>query len=166
MRIGYGYNGRKRMIDRNEIYRFVEKQLDGTGLFPVDVSVGKDNDIVVEIAGEEGVSIDTCIELTQAIEGAFDRDKEDYSLEVGSAGLTSPFKVPRQYAVNRGAKVEVLTVSGEKLHGVLGASDAEGFELMLRRKLRPEGSKRPVEETFARRLGYDDVKYTRCEIEF
>lgn len=154
------------MIDKEAIYEFIEKQLDSSELFPVDVTVSKDNAIVIEIAGPQGVSIDTCIELSRAFEAEFDRDVEDYELEVGSAGLTSPFKVPRQYAINKGAKVEVLTATGEKLHGVLGDSDAEGFDLMLRRKVRREGEKKPVEETFARRLAYSDVKYTRCEIEF
>lgn len=154
------------MISRDEIYSFVEKQLEGTDLFPVDVTVGKDNNIVVEIAGPEGVSIDTCVELTKSIEQEFDRDKEDYELEVGSAGLTSPFKVAKQYAINKGQKVEVLTRGGEKLHGVLGDSDAEGFDLLVKVKVKEPGQKRPVEQTQTRHFNYGDVKYTRCEIEF
>lgn len=154
------------MIDRNEVYAVVERYLDGSELFPVDVTVSRDNEITVEIAGPGGVSIETCVELTRHIEEAFDRDKEDYELEVGSAGLTSPFKVARQYAVNKGQKVEVLTAGGEKLHGILGDSDEEGFELIVKRKVKKEGAKRPVEENVARRFPYSDVKYTRCEIEF
>lgn len=153
------------MIDRDELYVYVEKCLEGTDCFPVDVSVSHDNEIVVEIAGESGVTLDRCIELTRKIEQAYDRDKEDYELEVGSAGLTSPFKVRRQYEINRGQRVEVLTKAGEKLHGELGGCDAEGFELLLRCKVRPEGAKRPQEQIVERRFEYGDVKYTRCEIE-
>lgn len=157
---------KKPMIDRNAIYEFVEKCLEGTDLFPVDVTVGKDNNIVVEIAGPEGVSIDSCVELTRKIEQEFDRDKEDYELEVGSAGLTSPFKVQRQYAINKGQKVEVLTADGEKLHGTLGDSDSEGFDLLLKKKVKEPEQKRPVEQTVTRRFAYPEVKYTRVELEF
>ncbi len=154
------------MIDRDTLYDFVTKALEGTDLFPVDVTVSADNNIVVEVAGPDGVSIDTCVDLTRKIEGNFDRDKEDYELEVGSAGLTSPFKVARQYAVNKGHKVEVLTAGGEKLHGVLGESDDEGFDLILLRKVKEPGQKRPVEQTLTRHFNYTDVKQTRCEIDF
>lgn len=154
------------MIDRNELYSFIELNLEGTDLFPVDVTVSPDNRIVVEIAGPEGVDIDTCVELTRKIEEAFDRDKEDYELEVGSAGLTSPFKVPRQYAINKGHKVEVLTSGGEKLHGVLADSDDEGFDIIVKQKVKEPGQKRPVEQSVTRHFAYPEVKYTRCEIEF
>lgn len=154
------------MIDRDTLYSFVEKCLEGTELFPVDVTVSPDNNIVVEIAGVSGVAIDSCVELTRQIEAEFDRDKEDYELEVGSAGLTSPFKVARQYAVNHGQKVEVLTAGGEKLHGVLGDSDDEGFDLIVRKKVKEPGQKRPVETNVTRHFKYSEVKYTRCEIDF
>lgn len=154
------------MIDRDALYDFVTKALEDTGLFPVDVTVSTDNNIVVEIAGPQGVSIDTCVELTRKIEQEFDRDKEDYELEVGSAGLTSPFKVARQYAINKGQKVEVLTAGGEKLHGILGDSDDAGFDLLLRQKVKEPGQKRPVEQTLIRHFTYNEIKQTRCEIEF
>ena len=154
------------MIDRDELYNFIEKTLSDTDLFPVDVTVSKDNNIVVEIAGPQGVSIDACVDLTRAIEKEFDRDKEDYELEVGSAGLTSPLKVARQYALYKGNKVEVLTSGGEKLHGVLGDSDDNGFDLLVTQKVKEPGQKRPVQQTVTRHFDYKDVKYTRCEIEF
>lgn len=154
------------MIDRNEVYAFVEKRIADTDLFLVDVTIGTDNRIVVEVASEQGVSIDSCVELTRSIESAFDRDVEDYELEVGSAGLTSPFKVARQYAINKGHKIEVLTVGGEKLHGVLADSNNEGFDLLLTQKVKKENAKRQVEETVTRHFLYADVKYTRCEIDF
>ena len=52
------------------------------------ISVSEDNDIEVIITREGGgVSIDDCVALSRFIESRLDRDKEDFSLMVGSAGI-------------------------------------------------------------------------------
>lgn len=56
----------------------------GTDLFLVDISVSPGNDITVEIDSASGVDIDACAAITRAVEAVFDRDAEDYSLEVGA----------------------------------------------------------------------------------
>ena len=54
----------------------------------MEVSVSEDNDIEVIITREGGgVSIDDCVALSRFIESRLDRDKEDFSLMVGSAGI-------------------------------------------------------------------------------
>ena len=75
------------MIDKNEIQQIAEKELEGTDCFVVEVTVAPDNRINVEIDSDTGVDIDTCARITRAIEARYDRDVEDYELEVGSAGL-------------------------------------------------------------------------------
>ena len=98
------------MIERQALVEVVEACL-GDDLFLVDVAISADNHIVVEIDSYEGSgSIDNCVAITRAVEQACDRDKEDYELEVGSAGLTSPLKVKAQYVKNIGNDVEVLTI--------------------------------------------------------
>lgn len=96
------------MIDKNKIAESVEKAIAGTDIFLVDVNVTPDNRVVVEIDAPHGLDIDTCAKVTRAVEADFDRDVEDYELEVGSAGLTSPFKVKAQYMKNLGNEVEVI----------------------------------------------------------
>ncbi len=93
------------MIDKTALKAFVEKQLEGTDLFLVGIDISPDNDITVEIDSDTSVDIDRCVGLTKEIEKEFDRDEEDYRLEVGSAGLTSPFKVLRQYEKTSGMKL-------------------------------------------------------------
>ena len=103
------------MIDRQALIDVISANL-GDDLFLIDVTVSRDNTIVVEIdACERSVTIDDCVALTRAVEAEFDRDVEDYELEVGSAGLTAPFKVTAQYHKNIGNPVEVLTADGRKL---------------------------------------------------
>lgn len=154
------------MIDKNALWAFLESRLEGTDYFPVDITVSGSNEIKIEIDSVKGVDIDFCVELSRQIEEAFPREPEDYELEVGSAGLTSPFKVLRQYEKNLGNKVEVLTTDGRKLHGTLAKVTPEGFELELKVKVKPEGAKRPVEETRTESFSFADVKSVRYEFDF
>ncbi len=131
-----------------------------------DLSVSTDNRIVVEMDHEEGVWIEDCVELSRFIENRLDRESEDFELEVGSAGIGQPFKVQRQYEIHVGDRVEVLTVDGKKLTGVLGNVTPEGFTLTVQEKVKEEGAKRPklIDRELA--FGYQDVKYTKYLIDF
>ncbi len=151
------------MTDRQALKSFVESRLEGSRYFLVDLRVSPDNIIQVEIASPEGVDLDECVELSRAIEAAFPRDEEDYELEVGSAGLTSPFKVPAQYAMNVGRDVEVLTADGRKLKGRLAAADADGFTVEVAEKVKKEGAKRPVVEMHPLTFAYSDAKSVKLD---
>ena len=116
------------MIDKKEIEAFVEEGLTGSDCFVVDVQVKPDNVIVVEI--------DRCVALHRFLESKLDRDVEDYELEVGSAGITSPFKVLGQYKKNIGKEVELLTKNGMKLSGILKSADSEKFVVTITKKVK------------------------------
>lgn len=154
------------MIEKSVVEKLVEEWLEGKDYFLVDVSVTPDDRIVVEIDHAEGVWIEDCVELSRFIESHLSREEEDYELEVGSAGIGQPFKVLRQYQNHVGKEVEVLTVDGKKLRGVLSAVNEEQFEITISVKKKLEGEKRPrmVEETMAFR--YAEVKYTKYLIKF
>ena len=154
------------MIERQALVEVVEACL-GDDLFLVDVAISADNHIVVEIDGYEGsVSIDNCVAITRAVEQAFDRDKEDYELEVGAAGLTSPLKVKAQYVKNIGNDVEVLTTQGAKLKGVLSEVGDDTFTIKVAKKVKPEGAKRPVIVEEDMTIKYSETKYTKYLIQF
>ncbi|MBQ0025149.1 MAG: hypothetical protein KBT00_05450 [Bacteroidales bacterium] len=76
------------MIARQTVEAIVLEYLEGTDLSLVEVTVSEDNDIEVVISRKEGVSIDDCVNLSRHIESKFDRDKEDFSLTVASAGVS------------------------------------------------------------------------------
>jgi len=154
------------MIEKNFIQEVADKYLDGTEMFLVDINIRPGNIIVVEVDSDNGISIDDCITLSKHIESQLDRDKEDFELEVGSAGITSPLKLPRQYKKNIGNEVEVLTKAGQKLSGLLKACDENGFTITITKMIKPEGAKRKtaVEEDFS--FGYEIVKYTKYLIRF
>lgn len=156
------------MIDKQLIERVVTEALEGTDGFLVEVRVTPDNVVAVEIDSMTGVDIDTCAMITRKIEAAMDRDVEDYELEVGSAGLTSPLKVRRQYEKNIGNEVEVLTRDGHKLHGVLSGVSHDGteFTLTVQEKVKEPGRKRPAMVEKALTLAVSDTKYVKYLINF
>ena len=149
------------MIQRELIINLVQEKLQDTDCFLVDVIVSKDNNIVVEIDSDSAINIDFCVELSRFLESKLDRDTEDFELEVGSAGLTSPFKVLRQYKKNIGNEVEVLTSDGRKIKGILSAADENSFSVDETKMLKKEGDKRkrPYTETIS--FEYNQVKYTK-----
>lgn len=132
------------MIDKNEVRRLVEEAIAGTDAFVVDVTVSAANDIVVELDSATGIDLDFCADLNRSLNEKLDREDEDYSLEVGTASLTAPFKVKGQYEKNLGNEVEVLTRDGKKLKGVLTAVTDEDFTIEVTRKVKEPGAKRPV----------------------
>lgn len=156
----------KEMIDKKALTEFVESRLEGTDHFLVEVAVSRENEIVVEVDSPEGVDIDFCCTLNRAIEDAFPRDEEDYSLEVGSAGLTAPFKVLGQYLKNVGKKVEVLTTDGRKLKGMLDDADVAGFTLGIETKVKEPGMKRPELRTVQEHFAMAQAKRVNLLLEF
>lgn len=76
-------------------------------LFLIDFTITTDNKINVILDGDEGVTVQDCMKISRAIEHNLDREEEDFSLEVASAGAASPMVLPRQYRKNIGRKVAV-----------------------------------------------------------
>lgn len=154
------------MIDKNKVRELVDQWLADKEYFLVDASVDETNKITVEIDHKDGVWIEDCCQLSKFIEEHFDREVEDFELEVGSAGIGQPFKVLQQYVNSIGYDVELLTADGKKMEGLLKDADAEGFTVVTQEKQRVEGKKRPVLVDVELRFGYGDVKWVKNIIDF
>ncbi len=154
------------MIDKNLVKEIVEEGLADSDSFLVDVMVRPGNIIVVEIDNEEGIDIDECVSLNRFIESKLDREVEDYELEVGSAGVTQPFKVLRQYQKNIGNEVEVLSKDGRKLSGILKDANEEYFTVTVMTKVKIEGEKRKKEVGMDLDFKYEEIKHCKYLIRF
>lgn len=154
------------MIDKELLTKTVEDAIAGTDLFLVDIKITPANDITVEIDSPEGVDIDSCADITRKIESVFDRDTEDYSLEVGSAGLTSPFKVRGQYLKNIGNDIEILTRDGRKIHATLTEVGDDSFTAETPVKVKEPGAKKATTVMQPETFKFDDCKSVRYEIKF
>ena len=154
------------MIDKDQIAEIVREWLVGKEYFLVDISISKDNKIVVEIDHADGVWIEDCVDLSRYIESKMDRDKEDFELEVGSAGIGQPFKVFQQYLNHVGKEIEVLAGDGRKYRGVLSEAKEDSFTVLVTEKVKVDGAKRPKMEQVPHIWKYDEVKYAKYVISF
>ena len=58
-------------------------------LFLIELKVNPDQSIQVTLDGDEGISLQDCMDISRAVEHSLDRDEFNFSLEVGSAGATA-----------------------------------------------------------------------------
>ena len=150
-----------------EIINALSSEVEARGLYIVDVSINKDNEIEVIIEKEEGiVELDDCVAMSRYFETCFDREKEDYSLTMSSAGLDQPFKVLKQYLKAIGSKVEVQLKGGRKMVAVLEAADEESITLKYSAKEAVEGKKKKELVEHVDRFTMDQVNAVRPYIEF
>lgn len=154
------------MVQASDIRTFVEGRLAGSPYFLVAVEQPEADSYAVAIDSAAPVDIDYCAELTRSIRDHFGAELDGYNLEVGSAGLTAPFRVRGQYIKNLGKEVEVLTLAGRKLRGPLSAVDADTFTVDVTEKRRVEGEKRPVDFTEQVVIPFADVKSARLILKF
>ena len=154
-------------MEKNLIIEPIGPAVKDRGCFIVDVTVSKDNDIVLTIEKETGdVDLDDCVALNDAFLAAFDKDVEDYSLTVSSAGLDQPFKVSGQFTKAIGSQVVVLLKGGRKLTGILTTADDEGIVLRYVTREVPEGKKKKVPVEHEDRFVFADVNSVSPFVEF
>jgi ribosome maturation factor RimP len=141
---------------------FVERE----DLFLIDLTVSEVNHIKVIIDGDAGVTVDDCIFISRAIENNLDREEEDFSLEVASAGATEPMTKIRQYKKNLGRTLEVKPNDNPKIEGEL--VDVDSNEITLKWKVRepkPVGKGKITVEKQAK-FAYKNIAEAKVKIKF
>jgi len=127
----------------SDIIDAISDEIVARNCYIVEISISKDNDIEITIESEDGrVELDDCVAISRFFESKFDRETEDYSLTVTSAGLDQPFKVLKQYLKAVGSKVEVMLKGGRKMVAVLTEADQESITLKYSVKEAVEGKKK------------------------
>ncbi|MDR2890908.1 MAG: ribosome assembly cofactor RimP [Alistipes sp.] len=181
------------MIDIQQIIAAVSEEMGEGGLFLVEVKasgadefeVFVDSDARDENDRPKGVTVDDCVRLAKAVEARFDRDTDDFSLTVSSAGIGQPLKVARQYGKLVGRSVEVVLKSGVKIVAALDGFEqgapaknetgSAGIEkdletasiaLSYEEKQKTEGKKRPELVKVTKTFPLAEIKTTTEHIDF
>ncbi|MCK5029350.1 MAG: ribosome assembly cofactor RimP [Bacteroidales bacterium] len=154
------------MISNKDIQDIIESFIEEKNAFIVEIKISSSNKINIEIDSNDGFSITDCVEVSRLIESKLDRDKDDFELEVASAGLSEPFKVIQQYRKNLGEEVETLTNEGIKIKGILSSVTDDGFEIEELKMVKVEGKKKKQNVVEKHSFLFDQVKATKIIIKF
>lgn len=120
----------KNMTFKNKVQELLDVALaERPELFLVDLSINEANKISINLDGDKGVNLQDCIDISRAIENGLDREEQDFSLEVASAGISSPLKFIRQYKKNIGRNLKVKTNLSEEIEAKLVMADEEKITL-------------------------------------
>ena len=155
------------MKQKEELEKAAAGYVEGKDLFVVGIKISADNDIDITIESDNrDVTLDDCVEMSRYIEERLDRDVEDFSLTVGSAGLTAPFKLPRQYRKVVGSQIEVTFPDGHRQKALLESAGDDEFEISYEKLVQEEGKKKKVRQTVRQTLKYSDIKSAKAVIKF
>jgi len=154
------------MITKEQIREIITQKIEADGCFIVDVKVSTTNKITVLIDSMEGISIDYCIQISRLIESSFDREEEDFELEVSTPGLGQPLKVLDQYKKNIGREVEVTPFESAPFKGTLVEVNDTHFLVKEEKKVKIEGKKKKELKVFNRNYKFDEVKSVKIIVSF
>ncbi len=145
--------------------KFDEPEYTDCFLIEISISPAKLVDIIID--ADEGVKFEQCQRISRHIEALIDEAGllgEEYTLEVGSPGLSRSLVSPRQYPRNVGRTFEVTDTEGGKTLGVLTAVDAEKISLTYE-DVRKEGKKK-IKETVVKELSFDKIVSAMVQVSF
>jgi len=153
------------MIDRKKIETIVNEYLEGSDKFLVSVNVRPGNRVQVLLDGEKGIQIVDCALLSKHIESFFDREQEDYDMEVSSVGVGSPLKMLRQYHINVGRHIMVLGHDHRKTRGKLLEVTEQGIKLEKENAGKKKKKDQAEEDKFVF-FAFNDIKEARIQVSF
>jgi len=148
-------------MDIKEIIAVTERALEGTDMFVVDCTIAPDNTIDLVLDSDTSVSIDACAMINHAIGEAFDRDEEDYSLTVASAGIGEPLKLVRQYRKLVGESVEILLKSGIKILATLDEVTDDAITISYDEAIVVEGKKKKQMQRTSHTYTFEEIKWAK-----
>lgn len=134
-------------------------------VFLIDLTITDNFKIIVTLDGDTGVVLQDCIDISRAIDQNLDREEQDFSLEVASAGVSEPLKHLRQYKKNVGRNLRVKTNS-QTIEAKL--VDANDDFIVLEWEAREPKKIGKGKETVQKRqeIPYEDIKEAIVTITF
>jgi ribosome maturation factor RimP len=132
--------------------------------FLVDVRIKPVNNIKVFIDGDQGISIEKCVQVNRALYKQLEESglvaPDNFSLEVSSPGLDEPLKLHRQYKKNIGRLVELVLQEGSKIEGRLLDVSEDG--IIVEETRGKNKKKEVINHTFL----FENIKTTKIQVVF
>jgi ribosome maturation factor RimP len=133
---------------------------------PLSNHLGLNHSIKVVLDGDKGVSLQECMRVSRAVEHNLDRETQDFSIEVTSAGVGEPLLLPRQYKNNVGRKLEVTDSEGSVYTGTLDSVNQAGFCLSWKQREPKPFGKGKVTVKKTKELTFDKVSKAKIIVQF
>ncbi|MFT6870416.1 MAG: ribosome maturation factor RimP [Polaribacter sp.] len=153
-------------MDQTKVKDLVNEALAlNESLYLIDLVISANNKIQITVDGDNGVPLSECIRISRSVDNNFDREEEDFSLEVSTPDISHPLKLKRQYVknINRILKVKL---DEEEIEGTLVDADSDKIVLSWKaREPKPIGKgKVTVQKTVT--IAYKDIKEAKVKIVF
>ncbi|MDQ7949193.1 MAG: ribosome assembly cofactor RimP [Pedobacter sp.] len=149
----------------NRVKALVEEKIaDRPELFLVDVKMLPNGKLIIQVDGDEGISIQDCAAISRHV--GFHLEEENvidraYNLEVSSPGVGEPLQLNRQYQKNIGREVSVKLTDGTKKEGELLSTDEDA--ILIAEKIKEKGKKAQLVET---PIAFNQITETKVLISF
>ena len=150
---------------KEKVEQLIAEAIESTEIYVVKLNVSSNNDINVLLDSDSGLSLADCRTVSRAIDFDLDREEEDFSLTVASAGIGEPL-VLRQYMKNVGRKVAVTLNEGEVIEAKMIAADDQNIELEWKSREKKPTGKGKITVVNKRIIEHRDIKQTLVLITF
>jgi ribosome maturation factor RimP len=134
-------------------------------LYLIELSISVNNKVQVVIDGDNGVSLSECMRISRVVNDNFDREVEDFSLEVTTPDIAHPLKVKRQYIKNLNRILKIKTAE-EELEGTLVSADEDTIVLQWKAREPKLVGKGKVTVDKVVTLEYNEIKEAKVKILF
>ena len=119
-----------KMTFKEKVKNLLDKALEeNTHLFLIDLDFSESNKISIVLDGDFGVNLQDCINVNKFLDSGLEAEEVEFSIEVASAGVSTPLKLVRQYKKNIGRTLKVKTISQGDFEATLSDADAENVSL-------------------------------------
>ncbi len=152
---------------KKKIERLLEDFLENReDLFLIDLKISANDDVTIILDGDEGVTLQDCLDASRAVEFNMDREAHDFSLQVMSAGLSEPLSMPRQFKKNIGRSLDILLQNDTRIEGELTKVEEDSITLLLRYRKPKEVGKGKIDVEEEKIIHFQDIKKALVTIKF
>ena len=142
-----------------------EALVEKPSLFLIDLTISDAFKVIITLDDDNGVVLQDCTDISRAIDASLDREEQDYSMEVASAGVSSPLKKIRQYKKNIG-RTSIVKTNTENIEAELVEAN-DDFVILSWKAREPKKigkGKETVEKTL--QIPYADIKEAIVTVTF